>query len=212
MARERTVTALIESAVESGVSIDDAVRLFIPNANLLADAANSAVVNGQFEIARICYQRLAEMQPEDNRWRQQIDRLQPDVIAVWSFDDGLANTGSYQCELAVRHGVLSVRQTGSDPQIWLPVFAPAGDFEIVLRYRAGRNYPMVAFWGESIFRLSDDRCVVFHVSANSDVCQDLAIPFSSQSPFTLLRVDPSPNPEDSLEIDSILLRRRQISE
>ena len=81
-------------------------------------------------------------------WKERLEQLKPDVIAVWNFDSSLSQwIDLHNCELAVKDGTLTVRTSGDDPHLGTPALGPAGDKGLKMRYRSAEAFTLVSSSG-----------------------------------------------------------------
>jgi len=104
-------------------------------------------------------------------WKERLEQLKPDVIAVLDFDSSLGQwTYFHDCELAVKDGVLTVRTSGDDPHFGTPTLGPAGDKTLVMRYRSAVAFTLELRWAEASGVIDQNRVVSQAIPAAIDYC------------------------------------------
>jgi len=177
-------------------------------AYLQGQASAAAERGGQIDQARSLYEQLVKLQPDNALWKERLEQLKPDVIAVWNFDSSLKQwTDFHNCELAVKDGTLTVRTTGDDPHFGTPALGPAGEKALVMRYRSAEAFTLELRWAESSGGIDETRVVRQPIPAAIGEWQEVIIPFSCQEALISLRLDPKTTAEHPIEIDSLVLQQ-----
>jgi tetratricopeptide (TPR) repeat protein len=208
----------IGASLESGHLTDevlDAMQTRHPQlyASVLPGSASAAAERGQVEQARSQYEQLAKLQPEQSRWKERAEQLQPGVLAAWNFDSSLGGWGDARnCDVSIKDGVLTARTTAPDPQFSKRLSSSAGGKAVVLRYRSSEAFTMQIFWAEASGGFDDVHRLDYPIPAATGQWSEIALPFWCQQDLNALRLDPNTISEHPLEIDSLVLRRAEPDE
>jgi len=150
------------------------------------------------------------MQPDSALWKERLEQLKPDVIALWNFDSSLSQwIDLHNCQLAVKDA-LTVRTSGDDPHLGTSALGPAGEKALVMRYRSAEAFSLKLRWAEASGGIDETRVVSQAIPAAIGEWKEVTIPFSCQDALISIRLDPNTTAEHPLEIDSLVLQQLEI--
>jgi hypothetical protein len=180
---------------------------------LLTGLATAAAERGEIDRARMLYERLTKLQPENGLWTQRLERLRAGVLAVWDFERGPGTWGAANhCDLSVRDGILTARTTGDNPFFSTPVAGPAGAKMLLLRYRSDEAFTMQIFWADASGGFGESRHCDYPLPAAPGEWRETTLSFRCDGALTSVRLSPNSTREHPLQIDSIMLRELETAD